>query len=142
MYVLVPVHQLIRAHTHSIALQCWIRSTDIFIVIHCYVYLHTHLSLILPQTMKLVDREYCLSPPPGCPKALYEFMIQCWWVFIATNPTAAINNILSIVDNLAGIYLMVIKTATTLSCFTNSVFGYHRYVAVSPRLIQCLGREL
>ena len=67
--------------------------------------------------MKLVDREYCLSPPPGCPKALYEFMIQCWWVFIATNPTAAINNILSIVDNLR--YISHIKTAKTLSYFTN-----------------------
>ena len=97
-------------------LHCLIWWTGTFIVIHCYVYLcmysyihqliqaHTQLLsillLILPQAMKQVDRGYRLPPPPGCPKALYELMIQCWWVSIATNPTAGIISIPSIVDNL------------------------------------------
>ena len=137
---------------HLQNLDCLIWWTDTFIVIRCYVYICTCTSahsgphtqylsiflLILPQALKLVDRGYRLPPPPGCPKALYELMIQCWWVIIATNPTAGINNIPShaVIDNLAGIYRVIIKTATTLGCFTNLVFGYYRYVAVSPRLIQ------
>ena len=32
--------------------------------------------------MKEVDRGYRLPPPPGCPKAMYELMIQCWWVSV------------------------------------------------------------
>ena len=30
------------------------------------------------QALRLVDRGYRLPPPPGCPKAMYELMIQCW----------------------------------------------------------------
>jgi len=31
-----------------------------------------------PKAMKLVERGYRLPPPPGCPKAMYELMINCW----------------------------------------------------------------
>ena len=30
------------------------------------------------QTMRLIDEAYRLPPPPGCPKAMYSLMIQCW----------------------------------------------------------------
>jgi len=33
-----------------------------------------------PKVMKLVKRGYRLPPPPGCPKAMYELMINCWSV--------------------------------------------------------------
>ena len=32
--------------------------------------------------MKQVDHGYRLPPPPGCPKAMYELMIHCWWVSV------------------------------------------------------------
>ena len=60
-YVHILVHQFIQAYTHNICL---------------------YFLLILPQALKLVDHGYHLPPPPGCPKALYELMIQCWWVSI------------------------------------------------------------
>ncbi|XP_064394623.1 uncharacterized protein LOC135341873 isoform X2 [Halichondria panicea] len=30
------------------------------------------------ETVALVDSGYRLSPPPGCPKAIYQLMIECW----------------------------------------------------------------
>jgi len=30
------------------------------------------------QAMKRVERGYRLPPPPGCPRSMYELMIQCW----------------------------------------------------------------
>ena len=32
--------------------------------------------------MKLIDTGFRLPPPPGCPRSIYEMMIQCWYVYI------------------------------------------------------------
>ena len=32
------------------------------------------------QVLKLLEENYRLPPPPGCPRAIYDLMIQCWWV--------------------------------------------------------------
>ena len=37
------------------------------------IVLHTTL-----QAIEKVDSGYRLPPPPGCPKVVYEIMIQCW----------------------------------------------------------------
>ncbi len=34
--------------------------------------------MMIIQAMKLVMSGYRLPPPPGCPKAVYSIMIQCW----------------------------------------------------------------
>ena len=26
----------------------------------------------------LVDTGYCQPPPPGCPRAVYKLMVDCW----------------------------------------------------------------
>ena len=44
---------------------------------------HSIVSLL--QAIKLVDAGYRLPPPPGCPRAIYEFMIECWWVTTRTH---------------------------------------------------------
>lgn len=30
------------------------------------------------QVLQLIDSGYRLPPPPGCPKAIYGLMMQCW----------------------------------------------------------------
>ena len=30
------------------------------------------------QVLRLVGDGYRLSPPPGCPRAVYKLMAQCW----------------------------------------------------------------
>ena len=30
------------------------------------------------QTIEMIKNGVRLSPPPGCPRAIYELMIQCW----------------------------------------------------------------
>ena len=34
------------------------------------------------QLIRILQAEtgYIQSPPPGCPKAIYKVMVQCWWV--------------------------------------------------------------
>lgn len=45
--------------------------------------LYCHLvNCIAVQTIKLVDGGYRLPPPPGCPRTIYDFMIDCWWVWL------------------------------------------------------------
>ena len=36
---------------------------------------YVHLSI---QVLRRVGSGYRLPPPPGCPKAIYSIMIQCW----------------------------------------------------------------
>ena len=31
-----------------------------------------------PETVKMVDLGYRLPPPSGCPRELYQLMIECW----------------------------------------------------------------
>lgn len=31
------------------------------------------------QVIEKVDAGYRLPPPPGCPRMIYELMIQCWY---------------------------------------------------------------
>ena len=33
------------------------------------------------QVIKMIDSGYRLPPPPGCPRALYNIMIACWYVY-------------------------------------------------------------
>jgi len=28
--------------------------------------------------IKLIQKGFCQSPPPGCPKAIYKLMVDCW----------------------------------------------------------------
>ena len=39
----------------------------------CMFCVHT-----LIQMIQLLQRKYCLPPPPGCPRAVYEVMVNCW----------------------------------------------------------------
>ena len=32
------------------------------------------------QVLRLIQTGYCQAPPPGCPRAIYELMVNCWWV--------------------------------------------------------------
>jgi len=32
------------------------------------------------EVMELVQTGYCQAPPPGCPRAIYEIMVDCWYV--------------------------------------------------------------
>ena len=34
------------------------------------------------QVIKILDTKKRLSPPPGCPRMIYELMIKCWLVKI------------------------------------------------------------
>ena len=36
------------------------------------------LNFFSKQTLQLVEGGFRLAPPPGCPRALYQLMIQCW----------------------------------------------------------------
>ena len=42
----------------------------------------TLISLYIMQAVEMIKNGVRLSPPPGCPRAIYELMIQCWWVCI------------------------------------------------------------
>ena len=57
----------------------------------CFLHYCTHITVyidfmckiinvLLPQAIKMVDGGYRLTPPPGCPRALYQLMINCWSV--------------------------------------------------------------
>lgn len=35
--------------------------------------------LLIVQYIKLVDSGYRLPSPPGCPRSVYEIMINCWY---------------------------------------------------------------
>ncbi len=35
------------------------------------------------QALALIDRGIRLASPPGCPRAIYAFMIKCWYVYYA-----------------------------------------------------------
>ena len=47
---------------------------------------NTHLSLDVGrignctsvQVAKLLEERYCQPPPPGCPRAVYAIMVDCW----------------------------------------------------------------
>ena len=30
------------------------------------------------EVLKLIKSKYIQSPPPGCPKAIYKLMVDCW----------------------------------------------------------------
>ena len=34
--------------------------------------------LLFSQAMSLIEAKQRLPPPPGCPRAVYELMINCW----------------------------------------------------------------
>lgn len=45
-----------------------------------------HMLLFLGlQAIQKVDSGYRLSPPPGCPRAIYELMIQCWYLQLSVS---------------------------------------------------------
>ena len=36
------------------------------------------IAFIFPQIVRLLQSGYRLSPPPGCPKMIYQLMMECW----------------------------------------------------------------
>ena len=30
------------------------------------------------QTLTLIQKGFCQAPPPGCPRAIYALMVDCW----------------------------------------------------------------
>jgi len=32
------------------------------------------------QVLQFLQKGYCQAPPPGCPEAIYQIMIECWLV--------------------------------------------------------------
>ena len=30
------------------------------------------------QALRLIQTGFCQAPPPGCPRAVYELMVDCW----------------------------------------------------------------
>ena len=36
------------------------------------------ISSVSMQAIKMNDQRFRLPPPPGCPRAIYHLMIQCW----------------------------------------------------------------
>ena len=34
--------------------------------------------LLMVQVVKLLKERYCQPPPPGCPRAVYAIMVDCW----------------------------------------------------------------
>ena len=30
------------------------------------------------RVIELIQKGFCQSPPPGCPKAIYKLMVDCW----------------------------------------------------------------
>ena len=32
------------------------------------------------QVLRLIQTGFCQSPPPGCPRAIYQLMVDCWYV--------------------------------------------------------------
>jgi len=30
------------------------------------------------QVIALVSSKHCQAPPPGCPRAIYHLMVECW----------------------------------------------------------------
>ena len=51
------------------------------ICINVLLYLRTTVFIII-QAVQQISRGYRLPPPPGCPKAIYQLMINCWLVII------------------------------------------------------------
>ena len=43
-----------------------------------------HIVYCMLQTITLVESGYRLPPPPGCPRAVYQLMIDCWYVNFTT----------------------------------------------------------
>ena len=37
-----------------------------------------NIRIISFQTVEIIRNGVRLSPPPGCPRAIYKLMIQCW----------------------------------------------------------------
>ena len=48
--------------------------------IRYFQYLLVILLILLVQCIRLVDSGYRLPAPSGCPKTIYEIMINCWYV--------------------------------------------------------------
>ncbi|KAL5473077.1 hypothetical protein EMCRGX_G027518 [Ephydatia muelleri] len=52
------------------------------------------------MAVKLLDENYRLPPPPGCPRAIYDLMIQCWHPSKSERPIfASVRQNLSLSDN-------------------------------------------
>jgi serine/threonine protein kinase len=40
------------------------------------------------MVVKMLQKPYCQSPPPGCPRAVYSIMVKCWATERSQRPTA------------------------------------------------------
>ena len=51
------------------------------------------------MAVKLLDENYRLPPPPGCPRAIYDLMIQCWHPSKSERPSfVSVHQTLSLSD--------------------------------------------
>ena len=45
----------------------------------CVCAIISNVSLFLPyKVIALVNSKHCQAPPPGCSRAVYQLMVQCW----------------------------------------------------------------
>ena len=66
-------------HMYAHAMRCLLANIYFF---WCRLLMHhllAHISLLMMQVAKLLEERYCQPPPPGCPRAVYAIMVDCWW---------------------------------------------------------------
>jgi hypothetical protein len=75
----------------------------------------------IPQVVRILDSNTRLSPPPGCPRTIYELMIKCWLVEGYLSPLHAIiyNNYDYLLFELETQPHLIIRRAKTMLIFKN-----------------------
>jgi len=81
------------------------------------------------QVLRLVGDGYRLSPPPGCPRAVYKLMAQCWWVAYSHIARMDTHSILACNWRLRGLlvristgYQLILHSRST--CAFDDTFGW------------------
>lgn len=56
-----------------------ISNTTIGTTTACVYAIISNVSLFFPyKVIALVNSKHCQAPPPGCSRAVYQLMVQCW----------------------------------------------------------------
>ena len=95
-----------------------------------YIYVCFYLSTYpFPKVMKLVKRGYRLPPPPGCPKAMYELMINCWSVSRVYSRYSYIYTRKGMSQSVLSLYVYMCL------CIQYHIYAsYYRQIALTPPL--------